>query len=47
MRGEVDEVVYRHGWTNETLMHMVKVDSFIKETVRWNGGAASSFHLID
>ncbi|KAI6113328.1 cytochrome P450 [Pisolithus croceorrhizus] len=37
LRDEVEAVVSEHGWTKEALSEMRKVDSFIKETQRFNG----------
>ncbi|KAF5379456.1 hypothetical protein D9615_006552 [Tricholomella constricta] len=36
MREEIQEVVDHEGWTHSGLSHMVKVDSFIKESQRLN-----------
>ena len=34
LRGEVEEVIEREGWTKEALGQMYKIDSFIKESQR-------------
>ncbi|KAH8105091.1 cytochrome P450 [Cristinia sonorae] len=42
LREEVDRVVAEHGWSKEALGKMIKVDSFIKETGRFEGIGAIS-----
>ncbi|KAH8105090.1 cytochrome P450 [Cristinia sonorae] len=42
LREEVDRVVAEHGWSKEALGKMIKVDSFIKETGRFEGLGALS-----
>ncbi|KIO06382.1 hypothetical protein M404DRAFT_999039 [Pisolithus tinctorius Marx 270] len=37
LRDEVEIVVSKHGWTREALSKMRKVDSFLKETLRFGG----------
>jgi len=37
LREEVDKVVDEHGWSKESLAKMIKVDSFVKETARYQG----------
>ncbi|KAI6040001.1 cytochrome P450 [Pisolithus marmoratus] len=37
LRDEVDAVVSKYGWTKEALSKMQKVDSFLKETQRFEG----------
>ncbi|KAI6150270.1 cytochrome P450 [Pisolithus tinctorius] len=39
LRDEVELVVSNHGWTNEALSKMRKVDSFLKETLRFEGSS--------
>lgn len=37
LRKEVEDVVSRMGWTKAALREMVKVDSFVRESERFNG----------
>ena len=37
LRKEIDTIVAECGWTKEALARMIKVDSFIKETARYEG----------
>lgn len=36
LREEVEEVVRREGWTHAAIAKLVKIDSFIKETLRFD-----------
>ncbi|KIM65870.1 hypothetical protein SCLCIDRAFT_1211883 [Scleroderma citrinum Foug A] len=40
LREEVEMVIDEHGWTREGIAQMRRVDSFIKETLRFDGSAA-------
>jgi len=45
LREEIQEIIDREGWTYAAITKMVKVDSFIKESQRFNpGGCSMSFH---
>ncbi|KAG6825307.1 hypothetical protein H0H92_004102, partial [Tricholoma furcatifolium] len=44
LRDEIGPIVEQHGWTNAALGHMVKVDSFLKESQRLN---ALGFIVMD
>lgn len=37
LRAEIEEVVAAHGWTKEAMGHLVKLDSFMKESSRLAG----------
>ncbi|TRM59925.1 cytochrome P450 [Schizophyllum amplum] len=37
LREEVEEVVGRHGWTKTAMREMIKLDSFLRESGRFNG----------
>jgi hypothetical protein len=37
LRGEVQSAVEEHGWTKAALDYMPKLDSFVKESQRFNG----------
>ncbi|KAG2005558.1 cytochrome P450 [Coprinopsis cinerea AmutBmut pab1-1] len=41
LRAEVEEVVEEHGWSKESMTRMQKLDSFMKESVRFAGVAAA------
>jgi hypothetical protein len=49
LRQEVAEVVAQHGWTKAALSKMRKVDSFLKESSRYEGimPGGLSFHEMD
>ncbi|KAG6909195.1 hypothetical protein DXG01_001709 [Tephrocybe rancida] len=44
LRKEVEDVIARLGWTKAALRDMVKVDSFVRESERFNG--LSSYHYM-
>ena len=37
LRDEVEEVVAKHGWTKTAMREMYKLDSFLRESGRYNG----------
>lgn len=41
LREEVEKIVYEDGWSKDALAKMRKVDSFIKEALRYEGTAGS------
>lgn len=43
LRKEADEVLRRYGWTKNGLYHLVKMDSFFKESMRQNGLGSSHY----
>ena len=45
MRKEVEQVVKQHGWTKEAMDKLPHLDSFLRESHRFNGlgGSESSF----
>ncbi|KAG6887515.1 hypothetical protein C0995_014711 [Termitomyces sp. Mi166 len=45
LREEVEQVVARQGWTKAALRDMIKIDSFVRESERFNG--LSSLHYTD
>jgi hypothetical protein len=46
LREEVTEVVNQHGWTKAALSKMRKVDSFLKESARFEGISASELPML-
>ena len=43
LREEVERMVSKEGWTKASLDKMIKVDSFLKESQRFNGLGTSTF----
>ena len=43
MRAEVEAAVEKDGWTKNALNKMWKLDSFLKESMRYNGIGLSTF----
>ena len=46
LRAEIEEVVAAHGWTKEAMGHLVKLDSFMKESSRLGGVATSKYRSL-
>ena len=47
LRKEVEMAIEQHGWTREGIAQMRVVDSFIKETVRFEGIGACMFSFTN
>ena len=45
LREEVERTIDEHGWTREGIAQMRRVDSFIKETLRFEGTTACVYFL--
>lgn len=46
LRAEIEEVISRHGWTKDAMARLVKLDSFMKESSRFGGNAASRYRSL-
>jgi len=43
IRDEIETVVRKHGWSKAAMSEMVKLDSFMKETMRFHTFQASEY----
>jgi len=46
LRQEVDSIVKEQGWTKASIFNMRKLDSFLREAVRFGGGSTSEDHPV-
>ena len=46
MRAEIDPIVQAEGWTAKALSKMDKLDSFLKESQRYDGVGLSTLHPL-
>jgi hypothetical protein len=46
MREEAESAIGEHGWSKASLQKMHKIDSFLKESFRLNGGASCKLGVV-
>lgn len=46
LRAEIEEVIAAHGWTKEAMGHLLKLDSFMKESSRLAGISVCEYSTV-